>query len=235
IAAMFAASVLFVGCGDPEPTPTPKPNPNPNPGGDGVSLLTVDTEESWWQQKGGGATGEIEDFYVDGEDGYVQWTAKYGEEPDWDDPSKWYYAAAAFTFGKGVLTSGTKIVITYEAAGPTQLELGYEDGKDGNLTRADNFMAILPATDGKTLTLDLNKNGGFWTEGDMEGGWNGTSGNHFRIPAWVDEEGMDSWDLNLGNIDAFYFNTANNSGDGWFAENFVKITKLEVINGNWGE
>ncbi|MCL1947458.1 MAG: hypothetical protein FWF51_09985, partial [Chitinivibrionia bacterium] len=45
IAAMFAASVLFVGCGDPEPTPTPKPNPNPNPGGGAANSVLLDDFE----------------------------------------------------------------------------------------------------------------------------------------------------------------------------------------------
>jgi hypothetical protein len=107
--------------------------------------------------------------------------------------------------------------------------LYYKDG----VTQEDNYMAILPATDGKTrtLTLDLGKSGGFWTEDDMEGKGNPTSGNHFRIPAWVGDEDIPAWNLNLNDITAFTFNTG--ASDGWVVTNFVKITKLEIIDGNF--
>jgi len=201
----------------------------------GVSLLTADHGDAWVEFIGD--DGIIVDLIFDAEDGTIQWSAEYSELADWESGT-WYYAAVAYFFDQGLLTTDTKIAITYQATGPVQLELGYKDGKDGSATRPDNYMTILPATGDefsvpKTFTLELGKSGGFWTEDDMEGNGNPVSGKNFRIPAWVEAEmgASAEWALNLGNIASLQFNTG--ASDGWVVTNWIKIIDIKLVEANW--
>ena len=227
VAAMFTTGAMLIGCTGDEPSKPIIPIDPIDPT-EGVSLLIPEFGEAWTVLEGGknvsGGDGFIDNKTFVGNE-YIMWEARYDAQPDWTEP-RWNHAAVAFWFEPGLLTSNSKFRITYESDQTLQLDLGMKQ-----------VFAILPASGGankpKTVTLDLSKIGGNWeTEAQMYGETDVMGGNHFRgsMTSWG---GTPNPTIDLSTVGSIDFNTAARSGTAM--TNWVKITTIKLIDGNWGD
>jgi hypothetical protein len=234
LVGVAAMCVMFAGCSkDPDPVPNPNPNPpKPPVVTDGENLLSGHWLESWSKVEDDNGFGKITVF--EPSEGQVYWEATVEKLTYW---SLWYNAGVAVYFdlegGKASpITNNTKITLTYESDYFLHMVL------EGTHDDAP-YMAVLPATNGKTtITLDLSKTGGFWeeaqdSEGDIDPSYYDSSNMHFRIPYWYGDAVDTEYNLDYSKIEGIHFILP---ADEYSAiSTSVDITKFQVIDGNFGK